>query len=93
MALVFVVLGIILMVYLNERGKARRERRLIERQRSKDYIRNIARSTKSKQLTDEQIQENIRRKQELEYTRDLRAQGYSDELITTILPTIMNDGK
>jgi hypothetical protein len=52
MALVFVVLGIILMVYLNERGKARRERRLIERQRSKDYIRNIARSTKSKQLTD-----------------------------------------
>jgi hypothetical protein len=81
------------MVYLNERGKARRERRLIERQRSKDYIRNIARSTKSKQLTDEQIKENIRRKQELEYTRDLRAQGYSDELITTILPTIMNDGK
>jgi hypothetical protein len=92
-SLLIIILVIILMVYLNERGKARRERRLIERQRSKDYIRNIARSTKSKQLTDEQIKENIRRKQELEYTRDLRAQGYSDELITTILPTIMNDGK
>jgi hypothetical protein len=92
MALLLVILVIILMVYLNEKGRARRERIAIERQRTKDFIRRSARSTKAKQLTQEEIQENIRRKQELEYTKELRAQGYSDQLITTILPTIMNDG-
>lgn len=79
------------MFYLNAKGKAYREEKHNIRIRKEAEIRRLA-HIKANTPTEEEIQQRVKDKKEEKYRKELEKQGYSDELITTILPTIMNDG-
>jgi hypothetical protein len=92
MALLTVCLVIALMFYLNEKGKAYREEKHILHNYKKRQLQLLA-QRQANTPTEEEIKERMRAKREAEYRRELEKQGFNEELITTILPTILNDGK
>lgn len=84
------------MFYLNEKGKAYREEQHRNKIIHRRYQANIEKRKalgerhKANAPTEEQIKESLKRKREAEYRKQLEKEGYSEDLITTILPTIMN---
>lgn len=87
MALMYVCSIIFLMFYLNSKGKAYREQKRRERIAYEKYLRKLSKQ----KPTEKQIKELLKQKQEAAYRKELTDQGYSDDLITTILPTILDD--
>lgn len=96
MALLCCIIFYALIIELCLKNKEYRIRRKFERQRAEEEAEREARFAEelSKNvLTPEQIEENKLKAKEAEYRKQLEKEGYSEELITVILPTIMNDGK
>ena len=92
MLLINVCLFIAFMLYMGHKGKAYRVEKRIAKYQKREEESRLARM-QGKALTPEQIKQMQHDAKEAEYRKDLAKQGYSDELITTILPTIMNDGR
>lgn len=92
MTILCILLIIVLMFRLNTKGKARLERLRNEKRIAQAQERRQA-IAQGKALTPEQIEQQKKEALERQYRKELEKQGYSDELITTIIPTIMNDGK
>lgn len=92
MLIVYVLLVIVLMIRLSAKGKAyREEKRIANYNKRREAIRQA--KLQGKVLTPEQIEQMKRDKLEQQYRKQLEKEGYNEELITTILPTLMNDGK
>lgn len=92
MALLCVCLVFILMLRLGAKGRAyREEKRIANYNKRQAAIRQA--KLQGLILTPEQIRQQKRDKLEEQYRKQLEKEGYNEELITTILPTLMNDGK
>lgn len=92
MALTILFTVFILMYLLAQKGKAyREEKRLYKRDQRREEVKVAV--AEHRPLTEAQIQQIADDAKEDEYRAELVKQGYSDELITVILPTLMNDGK
>lgn len=92
MAILIILLIIILLFHLGQKGKAyREERRIINKKRMREKARQDR--INASIPTPEEVEQMKRDAQEAQYRKELEAQGYNEQLITTILPTLMNDEK
>lgn len=88
--IVIILLLIILMFRLGGKGRAyREEKRIANYNKRQATIRQA--KLQGLALTPEQIEQQKKDKLEAQYRKQLEKEGYNEELITTILPTLMND--
>lgn len=80
MALALVFLIIFLMFRLNSKGKAYREEKRVRNFMTRDGV----------PPTEQELREQMENQREAQYRKDLEKQGYDDDLIAIILPTLMN---